>query len=320
VRIDWQAPAAHTVGSATVGFSASCSDRNAALALAPRQQRTIGQPVSVTGFGYWTGRDVQVKFHPAPEHTGVVFVRSDLARRVRIPAVVAQRIEVPRRTTLRANGATVEMVEHLLAALAGLQIDNCEVWVDQPEMPGFDGSALPFVECLDRAGIVPQNAWRDQVVVRELTRVGTDDSWIEAKQHDGLRLRYRLDYGLGNGIGRQTFDLDVTPEVFRTQLAASRTFMLEAEAKWLLSQGLGARATIKDLLVFGDHGPIDNELRFENECVRHKVLDLLGDLALTGCDVIGSFSAHRSGHRLNSEMARVLLTEGQRMEYRRRSA
>jgi UDP-3-O-acyl N-acetylglucosamine deacetylase len=290
------------------------------LTPAPRQQRTISKPVSVAGFGYWSGRDVRVEFHPAPEHTGIVFVRSDLARRVRIPAAVAQRVEVPRRTTLRANGATVEMVEHVLAALTGLQIDNCEVWVDQPELPGCDGSSLAFVQCLDRADIVSQNALRDQIVVREVVRVGTDDSWIEARPHAGQSLRYRLDYGLGNGIGRQTYELELTPDSFRTQLAASRTFMLEAEALWLLSQGLGARATIKDLLVFGDHGPIDNELRFADECVRHKMLDLVGDLALTGCDVVGHISAHRSGHRLNSDMARAILHEGQRMEYRRRTA
>jgi UDP-3-O-[3-hydroxymyristoyl] N-acetylglucosamine deacetylase len=247
-----------------------------------------------------------------------VFVRSDLARRVRIPAHVAQRIEVPRRTTLRAGGATVEMVEHVLAALYGLLIDNCEVWVDQAEMPGFDGSALPIVECLDQAGIVVQDVWRASLMVRETMRVGAEESWIEARpEAAGLSLRYRLDYGLGSGIGRQTYQLELTPESFRRELAPCRTFLLKSEAEWLLSQGLGGRATMKDLLVFGPEGPIDNALRFPDECVRHKVLDMVGDLALAGCDLIGRFSAHRSGHRLNADLVQALLNEGQRLEFRR---
>ena len=205
----------------------------------------------------------------------------------------------------------------------GLQIDNCEVWVDQPEMPGCDGSSLPFVECLDRAGIVTQNAWRDQIVVRETSRVGADDAWIEAKPHAGLALRYRLDYGLGNGIGRQTFDLELTPENLPSRQFAQPHAFCCSKRKPSGSCRKASRRSGHDqgsARVTGDHGPIDNELRFEDECVRHKMLDLLGDLALTGCDMIGQFAAHRSGHRLNSDMARVLLQEGQRLEYRRRTA
>src|SRR5437764_11915687 len=118
-----------------------------------RKQRTIGREASVQGFGFWSGRDVQLVFRPAAADSGVVFVRSDLDSQPRIKAVVAQRIETPRRTTLRSGGASVEMVEHVMAALAGLQIDNCEVWVDEAEMPGCDGSSLPFVTALENAGI-----------------------------------------------------------------------------------------------------------------------------------------------------------------------
>jgi UDP-3-O-[3-hydroxymyristoyl] N-acetylglucosamine deacetylase len=292
------------------------------LMYAPRTQRTIREPVSLAGFGYWSGRDVQLEFRPAAEHSGIVFVRSDLAKRVRIQALVANRFETPRRTTLKAQGATVEMTEHVLAALFGLGIDNCEVWVDQAELPGCDGSSQPFVESLDRAGIVEQKAERGQLIVREVTRVGNDESWIEARPatRSELALRYRLDYGLGNAIGRQTLQLSITPTTFRDELASCRTFMLKSEADWLLEQGLGKRATLKDLLVFDADGPIDNELRFRDECVRHKMLDLVGDLALAGCDLVGNFSAHRSGHRLNAELVRVLLRECERIEHRRRSA
>ncbi len=290
---------------------------------APRHERTIARPVSVEGFGYWTGRDVRVEFLPAPEGTGIVFVRSDDKRGQRIPALVSHRIETPRRTTLTLKGTSVEMVEHLLAALAGLQIDNCEVRVTQSEMPGCDGSSLPFVEALDSAGIVAQSRIRPQLIIREVTRLGDDNQWIEARPAHNvpMSVKYRLDYGAAVAIGRQTLELAITPETFRRELAPCRTFMLKEEADWLVAQGLGTRATTKDLLVFDADGPIDNELRFRDECVRHKVLDLVGDLALAGCDLVGHFVAHKSGHRLNAELVRTLLAEGQIIEQRtRRSA
>jgi UDP-3-O-acyl N-acetylglucosamine deacetylase len=287
-----------------------------------RQQNTLAAPAAVTGFGYWSGRDVRVEFRPAPPDTGVVFVRGDLEKPVRIAARVDNRIETPRRTTLRSGGASVEMVEHILAALAGLQVDNCEVWVDAPEMPGCDGSSLPFVEAIDAIGIVPQAAVRSLLVIHEISRLGNEESWIEARPATGggLTAKYRLDYGRDNAIGRQTLALTVTPDSFRRELAPSRTFMLKNEADWLRSQGLGKRTTTKDLLIFEGEGPIDNELRYPDECVRHKLLDLVGDLALAGCDLLGHFVAHKSGHRLNAELVRILLTEGELVRGWRKTA
>ncbi len=265
---------------------------------------------------------MQVEFRPAEPDTGVVFVRRDLTPAVRIKAVVGNRVETPRRTTLRSGVASVEMVEHVMAALSGLQIDNCEVWVNEPEMPGCDGSSLPFVEALDLAGVVEQSASRSRLVVRNITRLGDDDSWVEARPaaSGGLTIKFRLDYGAGNAIGRQTLQLPITPESFRRELAPSRTFVLEEEAEWLVSRGLGKRATYENLLVFDKDGPVENTLRYRDECVRHKSLDLVGDLALAGCDLVGHFIAHRSGHRLNAELVRALLNEEEITEGRRRSA
>ncbi|MGE3778239.1 MAG: UDP-3-O-acyl-N-acetylglucosamine deacetylase [Pirellulaceae bacterium] len=287
-----------------------------------RPQQTVACAAQVSGYGYWGGKDVRVEFRPAPPNTGIVFVRSDLQPAIRIPALVENRIEIPRRTTLAANRAAVEMVEHVLAALAGLQIDNCEVWVDQAEMPGCDGSSEPFVAALLTGGIVSQDWPARQLIVTDVTRVGSDECWVEARpaKRGGLSIKYRLDYGSDNSIGKQTIELKVTPESFRRELAAARTFLLQNEAEWLRSRGLGGRVTPQDVLVFGDLGPIDNELRFEDECVRHKALDLIGDLALANCEIVGQIIAYRSGHRLNAELARVLLAEGQRIEPRRKSA
>ncbi|MEX2112448.1 MAG: UDP-3-O-acyl-N-acetylglucosamine deacetylase [Pirellulales bacterium] len=286
-----------------------------------RQQRTISQPATVRGFGFWSGKDVTLQFRAAPPDTGVVFVRSDLAA-ARIPAVVANRIETPRRTTLTCGGAQVEMIEHVMAALAGLRIDNCEVWVDEPEMPGCDGSALPFVEALVAAGVVEQSAQRPRLVVRNVTRLGNDESWVEARPSGDVQMtvKFRLDYGSGNAIGRQTLQMVITPETFCKELAPCRTFVLAEEAEWLVSRGLGMRATYQNVLVFDENGPVENELRFRDECVRHKALDLVGDLAMAGCDLVGHFIAHRSGHRLNAELVRALLNEEEIVQSRRRSA
>ena len=265
---------------------------------------------------------MHVEFRPAPPDTGLVFVRGDLSPAARIPALCQYRVETPRRTTLSCGGAAVEMVEHVLAALSGLQIDNCEIWVDRPELPGCDGSSAAFVEALDAAGTVEQSVNRSRLVVREHVRVGNDESWVEAwPTNDAVwSLNYKLDYGAKSSIGRQTIQLQVTPESFRRELAPARTFILQEEAEWLRSRGLGSRVTAQDLLVFDEHGPVDNTLRFTDECVRHKALDLVGDLALAGCDLVGSVVAYRSGHRLNAELVKSLLAEGARMNDRRRSA
>jgi UDP-3-O-[3-hydroxymyristoyl] N-acetylglucosamine deacetylase len=286
-----------------------------------RKQRTISQPVSVFGFGFWSGRDVHLEFRPAAQDTGIVFVRRD-AGETRIQAVVSNRIETPRRTTLSCGRVSVEMVEHVMAALSGMRIDNCEVWADEAEMPGCDGSSLPFVEALRQAGVVEQTAPRPQLVVRNITRLGTDDAWVEARPSvDGnLNIKFRLDYGSGNAIGRQSLQLAVSPESFRRELAPARTFVLQEEAQWLVERGLGKRATYQNVLVFDNDGPVENELRFRDECVRHKALDLLGDLALAGCDLVAQLVAHRSGHRLNAELVKALLNEEEIVEDRRRSA
>ena len=286
-----------------------------------RNQRTLAGPAVVTGFGYWSGKDVRVELRPAPADSGITFVRQDLSPVRRIGAHVQHRVETPRRTTLSADGAQVEMVEHILAALFGLQIDNCEIWVDAPEMPGCDGSCAPFVEAINQAGIVGQASVRRRLIVTDVTRVGNDECWVEARpvRGDVLSLKYKMDFGQENPIGRQSIELNVTPDSFSKELSAARTFLMKDEADWLRQRGLGSRVTHSDLLVFGDEGPIDNELRFENECVRHKALDLVGDLALAGCDLVGQFIAHRSGHRLNAELVKVLLLEGRMEEGLRRT-
>jgi len=278
-----------------------------------RRQRTLVRPVSVTGFGYFSGRDIRVEFWPAAEHAGITFVRHDIGTAARIPAAAALRINVPRRTTLELNGVKVEMVEHVLAALAGMRVDNCEVWVDAAEMPGLDGSSKAFVAALDAAGTVEQRAPVPQIVVGQPIRVGDNQCWIEAQpaRSAGLSVSFELDFGPQSAIGHQLFALDVTPDSFRRDLAACRTFIPEEAANAILAQGIGKRVSASDLLIFGPNGPIGNSLRFPDECARHKLLDVVGDLALTGCEVIGHVVACRSGHALHAELAKRLIEQAE---------
>jgi UDP-3-O-acyl N-acetylglucosamine deacetylase len=272
-------------------------------------QHTIASRAVVEGFGYWSGQDVRLEFRPAPPGAGICFVRTDLRSSARVPAKVEYRIEVPRRTNLRCGPAEVHMVEHVLAALAGLNVDNCEIWTNKPEMPGCDGSALAFVDALLRSGVVAQGVEAARLEVTEMVRVEEGDAWIEARpaMRNEYSLEFQLEFPACRAIGRQVSRTTITPQRFRSELAPCRTFLLQTEAEQLIRQGLGTRVTPRDLLVFNDEGPVDNRLRFPNECARHKALDVIGDLALSGCRIVGQIVAHRSGHRLHAELTRQLL-------------
>jgi UDP-3-O-[3-hydroxymyristoyl] N-acetylglucosamine deacetylase len=287
-----------------------------------RKQRTLLAPATIKGVGYWSGLDVSVEFRPAPADTGIVFVRRDLPGAPRIAATVANRVETPLRTTLRCGGVAVEMIEHIMSALAGMQIDNCEIRVDRTEMPGMDGSSLQFVQGFQAAGIVEQDAVRERKIIDRVIRRGDHRSWIEARPccSGKMILQYELDYGGGNPIGRQSLEISLSPRFFHINLAPSRTFMMESEANELKKQGLGLHVTCRDLLVFDGKGPIDNQLRFPDECVRHKIVDMVGDLALAGCDLSGRFIAYRSGHRLNAELVRTIMSLDEVQETKKRCA
>lgn len=274
-------------------------------------QRTIERPAVVRGFGYLSGQDVEVEFRPADAGSGLRFVRSDLPGRPEVPARLVSRVDAERRTVLAVGSARVEMVEHVLAALAGLGVDNCEIRVSAAELPCGDGSALAFVEALDAAGLVELDAPRSVLTVAKQLRVGDESAWLEAVPTitGGLSLEYHLDYGVESFIGCQSISLEVTEEIFRAELAPCRTFLLRSEADALLASGVGRRVTPENLLVIEPAGLLQNALRFEDECARHKAVDLLGDLALIGMGVVGHVVAYRSGHRLNAALGQALLNQ-----------
>ncbi|MEX0704866.1 MAG: UDP-3-O-acyl-N-acetylglucosamine deacetylase [Planctomycetales bacterium] len=276
-----------------------------------RPQRTIRRDARCSGVGFFHNRDATVRFRPAPAGHGVAFLRIDLPGAGPIPALIEHAVERHRRTALARDGVAVEMVEHVLAALAGLRIDNCLVELDAIEPPGLDGSALPYVEALLEAGIVEQDRPRALFVVEETVVVESVEEGgriiVEPSEESELHLEYSLDYGADSPIPPQRFAIEVAPEIFAREVAPARTFVLETEVAALRAAGYGQRTTARDLLVFRADGTlIDNVLRSPDECARHKLLDCIGDFALLGCDVRGRFRAERSGHRLNRELVRRL--------------
>lgn len=281
---------------------------------ANRLERTIDRPVSVEGISFLSGLDVRLTFHPASPGVGLSFRRVDLPGKPVIPALVQYVQSRQRRTTLQHGDAIVEMVEHVLGALAGLQIDNCTVDIDGPETPGCDGSSRAFVEALDSVGTVEQDRHRSVLVIDAPVTVREGSSVVTAHpgSGDSLVLSYNLDYGADSPIVQQSRFVTLNPESFRDELASTRTFLLEEEADALRKAGIGRRTTEADLLIFGPDGPIKNRLRYPDECVRHKLLDMVGDLALLGMDLSGHVVAHRSGHQLNTELVKSLLTHNSR--------
>lgn len=276
----------------------------------PRRQRTIARPARYHGFGFLTGADVTLCFLPADEDTGIRFQRVDLPGTPSIPATLEFVAPRQRRTSISNGSATVELIEHVMAALAGLQIDNCLVQVNAPEAPGADGSCLGFVQALLEAGIVEQSAFRQILVICDSCTAHADDDCSEISAGPVFRrtlvVSYELDYGPRSPIRPQLLTFEFSPESFVANLAFARTFILESEVALLKSQGYGSRVTPADLLIFGSAGVIGNQLRTADECVRHKILDCIGDFALLGCDIHGHFRAYRSGHNLNHDICRLV--------------
>ncbi len=287
-----------------------------------RLQRTLARPVELQGVGFVTGRHVRLRFRPAAPSTGVVFARVDLGAQACIPATIDQVTGTNRRTTLGHAPLQVGLVEHVLAALHGLRIDNCVVELDAPEPPGMDGSSRSFVDALQRAGIVTQSESRSICAVTEKTVVRTSDATLTIHPADRpeLRVSYLLDYGPKSSIPWQMSTATITPTQFARGLAECRTFLLEDEAHALRQQGIGSRTAVTDLVVFGPRGPLQNTLRHANEPARHKILDIVGDLSLLGCDLHGHVVAYRSGHPLNIELARVLSQSAAQVLPRQRRA
>lgn len=268
-------------------------------------QRSIAHVAHVSGRGYWSGKNVSLTFLPAQPDTGIVFRRVDLAGEPMIPALASYRTDAQLRTKLVCGQASVEMVEHVLAALYGMGIDNCIIECDGAEMPGMDGSAYAIALAIFQAGCLISDRPAKRMRIDRTIRMGDQQVYVEANPSDqsGLTLVYHLDYGVGSPIPASSSSCLLSPEEFLTSIAPARTFLTQADAIRLQQSGVAQHVTHRDLVIFGDSGPIDNQLRFPDECSRHKLLDLIGDLALCGHRLEGLVFACRSGHNLNGRVA-----------------
>lgn len=275
------------------------------------RQQTLSRDVEFGGPGLFTGKRATMRIRPGQPYSGIWFVRTDQSPPIRIAARVENVSKRARRTSLKNGTVAIETVEHCLSACAGLGLDNLQIELSAQEVPAMDGSCLPLVRELRAAGIVEQDAPRDPYVISEVIRVVEGDTELMAlppldPQSETLEVTYDLEYGPHTSIQRQTYRVVITPESFEADIAPARTFVLEEEAKELREAGFGKHLSYQEILVIGPDGPIENQLRFPDECVRHKILDLIGDLALIGHPLIGRVHARKSGHSLNHELARAL--------------
>jgi UDP-3-O-[3-hydroxymyristoyl] N-acetylglucosamine deacetylase len=264
-------------------------------------QRTIKKPVKIAGIGLHTGCEVSLELKPAPEKTGIVFRRVDLQGF----EIEAQRRWVSRvvlATTLMKRGVMLSTVEHLLSALYGYGIDNLYIEIDSLEVPILDGSALPFVRLLEEAGTIEQDAERELLLVEEPIRLEEQGKFISIEPGSSFRISYQIDFD-HPAIGSQSLDLKMSPGNYASEIALARTFGFYAEVEDLLKKGLIRGGSFDNAVVLGDEGVMNGELRVSDEFVRHKVLDLIGDISLCGYPLIGHVKAYKAGHSLHTNLA-----------------
>lgn len=275
-------------------------------------QSTLKSRVSLSGTGVHSGKPVSVHFNPADADTGVVFQRIDPEAEGReIRALVSEIGGTDLCTALGdPAGDHVATVEHLMATLLGLGIDNVSIEIDGGEVPIMDGSAAPFVEAFDQVGIEQLPSKRRYIRVVKPVRIENGASWAEFRPYDGTRFEIEIDFD-SPAIGRQFYAADIDADLFRGEIARARTFgfMKDVERLWAAGYALGS--SLENSVVIGeDHHIINMEgLRYTNEFVRHKTLDAMGDLALAGARFIGCFRSYRGGHKLNAAALTRLLSD-----------
>lgn len=285
---------ANSMGNAVVGY-----------------QTTIARSTSLSGIGVHSGENVSISFHPGDPDTGIIFNRTSGDDTVSIRAVSSQVGSTDLCTLLgRAPDRSVATVEHLMAALYALGIDNIQIDIDGAEVPIMDGSAAVFIAALDDAGRITHAAKRRYIRVIKPVRIEMGGSWAEFTPHDGTRFEIDIDFDTPL-IGRQSWKGEVTAETFRSELSRARTFgfMRDVERLWASGHALGS--SLENSVVIGDDDKVINVegLRFTDEFVRHKTLDAVGDLALAGAQFIGCYRSYRGGHRLNALALRALLAD-----------
>lgn len=272
-------------------------------------QRTLESATCCTGTGLHTGREVSLTLRPADPDTGIVFIRKDLPEAVRIKAEMKAISASAFATTLESRGVSIATVEHLLAAISGLDIDNVIVEVDAPEVPIMDGSAAPFVSLIGDAGIVEQNQPRKYIVIRKTVRIAEGERRIEfCPSTGGLKISYTVDFD-HPVISKQFYEVSSPGTAFQEEISPARTFGFLSDVAELRSRGYAQGGSLENAIVVDDFGVLNEEgLRFRDEFVRHKILDLIGDLSLLGHPLVCHINAYKSGHNMNHNLLKEMLS------------
>jgi len=270
-------------------------------------QQTLRRPISCTGIGLHSGNKVTLSLKPAPADFGIRFRRTDLGG-IEIPATVAHLAGINYATGLSRDIASVDTVEHLLSALSSLGVDNVAVELNHPEVPIMDGSAAPWVYLINEAGLKRQSAPRHYLKVLRPISMSRGDKRIAIYPSDHFKVTYSIafDHPL---LRHQSRTMRITADAFVEDIAPARTFGFLKEVEILRQQGLALGGSLENAIVIGDTGVLNNALRFDDEFVRHKILDVIGDLTLLGHPVIGHVVAHRGGHALHTAFAAQVLGE-----------
>jgi len=276
------------------------------LAHSAHLEQTIAAPLEFTGIGLHSGAPVTMRLLPAPAGSGIVFRRTDLDN-FEIPATGRNVAKVSYATSLMRQGVLISTTEHLLSSLIGMGIDNVIVELDNLELPILDGSALPYVEAYREAGIKIQRRKREAIKVLRPVEVREGDKFIGLYPGSGYRIQYTIDFPAP--IGRQKTSIDLAAETYGTFIAPARTFGYKADEKKLRDMGLIRGASPENAIVLSPKGPENGPLRFSDEYVRHKVLDLIGDLALAGRRIEGHVVAERAGHAMHTALVAKLMKD-----------
>ncbi|MEQ1439906.1 UDP-3-O-acyl-N-acetylglucosamine deacetylase [Fontimonas sp. SYSU GA230001] len=276
------------------------------------RQRTLKQAVRASGIGLHSGRKVYMSLLPAGPDTGIVFRRTDLSPVVEVPSRAHLLREAVMCSTLVADdGTKIMTVEHLMSAFAGLGIDNCVVELSSPEVPIMDGSSGPFVFLIQSAGIHEQDAPKKFLRIRQPVQVQDADKWARFEPYDGFRLTFSIDFRHpALRASGQSAVIDFSTTSYVSEVSRARTFGFMREIDTLRAANLGLGASLDNVVALDDYRVVNREgLRYEDEFVRHKILDAIGDLYLLGHPVVGAFTAYKSGHALNNKLVRAVLAD-----------
>ncbi len=274
-------------------------------------QRTLKNVIRATGVGIHTGEKVFMTLRPAPVNTGIIFRRTDLDPVMEVPAFATHVGDTSMNTSLEQNGVRVSTVEHLMSAFAGLGIDNAYVDLSNAEVPIMDGSAGPFVFLIQSAGIEEQSAAKRFIRILKPVEVRLDDKWARFDPFDGFRVSFKIDFNHPVFRSHQSFaSVDFSTTSYLKEIARARTFGFMRDIEMLRERNLVLGGSMDNAVVLDDYRVLNEDgLRYEDEFVKHKVLDAIGDLYLLGHGLIGAFSGYKSGHELNNILLRELLEQ-----------